>query len=450
MELSGKRKIIYGILGLLLVWAVILMFSWIQFTPKSDTASYVPDQANIVVKINNPTIIKQTAYNLLFSEKISSDDLAPFANLVSDDGEGNGLHFESDCFLFMENWKNHDILGIIVGLEDEELFAKNFISEENTIVVHNKSTGIILNIITSNDIDISLFNNYAQDLINGKVKNATTKLSFLENHSNNSLLEYYIKGHNRSFMQDITGDVEIENNHIVINAQANRNTIFSHDKILDFKAENRSKEKAFELTSGKLPDTIMRFFQKTLNEADIILPPVQSQNIQYYGSKIQNIEGKMMIQPQFDGIFRFYNDVDVKESSQKFAKLNERVMDSDSSHIIIGSTTYYLHQINDDHIYIGIHENYQFDFNSTSTVFEMNGDIKRVFDLEGDNFMVRLANIYSPFKNSKWLSNQIEDFNVRATPDEGFNSLKIEGEISFKENRSPALVLAEYFIRMTN
>ena len=125
-------------------------------------------------------------------------------------------------------------------------------------------------------------------------------------------------------------------------------------------------------------------------------------------------------------------------------------MDSDSSHIIIGSTTYYLHQINDDHIYIGIHENYQFDFNSTSTVFEMNGDIKRVFELEGDNFMVRLANIYSPFKNSKWLSNQIEDFTIRAVPGESFNSLQIEGEISFKENRSPALVLAEYFIRMTN
>lgn len=448
MELSKKSKIFFGVLILLFIWMAIISYSWLHFTPKSTSGDYVPNEANIVLKINSSTIIKSTASDLIFKNKLNPDQIGNFDNYFSEESQSDGINYEATSFLFTENWNNHEVIGFIVNLNNEDDFDKAFKSEENSVIVHNKSTGIILTVLSADDIDMSLYENYGKDLINGEIKNATERLPFVSTVTDESMMEYYIKGNSRSFMQDIVGDVRMQNNKVILNASANRNSIFSKDKILDFKSYNKSTNQAFEVTSGKLPDTVMTFFQNTLNQADIYLPEIQSQSIQYFGSKVENIEGKMMVQPQFDGIFRFYKDVNIKEKSEKFSNLNERVMDSDSSHIKIGTTTYYLHQINQDHIYIGVHENYQFDYNSDSTVFSVKGNLKNLFALDGKSYVVSIAKLLPAFKNSKWLADQIDNFDVNAKPSNNFNTLNIQGEITFLEEKSPALVLAEYFVRM--
>ena len=250
------------------------------------------------------------------------------------------------------------------------------------------------------------------------------------------------KGNKHTYIQDLELDIQFNNEKVSLNGvgKKNQGLNFSVEKYHMLKTPNRP---FLEFQSGKLPDSIYKFFKLIFDEVNIDVPEVTSQQMMIYGSSIQNIDGSIAYLPKLDWILRFDTIVNIDDQLSSIDSSTYNMQVINKKVIEIGGTTYYYKQISDHEIFIGVTESPEIELRQTQILPFMKGNPSVVLEVEGEGIIAQIFNVMPQVKYTKLFMENISYFDIH-TIDGKDDDLIIEGEVKLKDGKMMTVELVKF------
>lgn len=442
--ISKKGKIAAGFLIILMSVGVSLVLNFVAVKPTPKLHHHIPSGASLALKINNNNLIHRFFFDFLYKGQLTIKDVKQLnyrTNKIKP--PKTGIAINKDIIAFYEDWKEYDIVGFIFEVETPSIFARFLEEESNFIKAYNDGIGSIIIIPESlNEEQRQLLEFYAQDLVEENTNPNPTRIA-LSSSSPKSLFHAFFDGRSSGLTQNMNIEVFVEENKLFIEGSGTSNPTLTGKKQAHHYLKTPSTSDYLELNLGKLPDTLSHYFDKVLESVSIELPEITSQQIILYGFEILNIDGKMFVLPEFDGVFRFNENIEFKNEIQAF---NHFAFEAGLDSYEVEDLTYFYQQIDSNEIFVGLNKNPDFHEKKGEVLFSITGFPASALNIKGSGIIARIAQLVPPVQHSKQLFNNLDHFELTtsALPND---SLKISGSMVFPEEKTASIELLKFLLK---
>lgn len=441
---SKKGKIVLGVLIVMICFVITFILNFVAVKPESTLHHHIPSGASLTLKINNNNLIHRFFFDFLYKGKLKNKDIKQLnyrANKIKP--PNTGIAIDKDIIVFYEDWRSYHIIGFIFEVEDPATFATFVKNEPNYIKAYNEGVGSIIIIPESlNDEQRQLFEFYAKDLVVKNNNPNLTRIALSKSHPK-SLFHAFFDGRASGLTQNMDLEIFIDDNKVHIEGIGTTNPLLIEKKEHHHFLASPSTKDFLEINMGGLSDTLNNYLKKLLESVSVNLPSIASQQLIIYGLKITNIKGSLFILPEFDGIFRFDEKVDLNKEVHPF---NHFAFSSGKDSYEIEGITYYYHQIDSNEIHVGINPTPDFHEKQGDVLFSIKGYPASVLNIKGDGIIAKVALLLPVVQHSKHLFNSLDHFEINTTllPND---SLKVTGSMIFPEDKIASIEVLKFLLK---
>lgn len=445
--ISKTKKVIYSLLLLTIFWSSVWIVSLLNTSSDNSLINHLPSGVNTVIKVNNRQIFKRFIFDALYCSELSKNEFDQLKfNKTDVDIPSTGINISQNIFIFQDSWKNESITGFLFKLEDKNKFAVFKIKRSNIVKTFNDELGCILLLPEEVSREATdYFELYAADLLLPNKDKLKAKIALL-NSNKNSLFHLFFSGSNDAYVQDLSLETFIDKSTITFEGVGLKNPIISYDSVEHHSMDLPEKELFLEIQAGQLPDSVYGYIDLLLEDFDLELPHIVSQQVFIYGFMIDNLNGSIAFLPKFDGIFRFDNTIDIVNEIDSLTTNFKKVERIDSNKIRIGEINYYFKQITDNEIWIGTTENIVINKVEGAPLPRLRGNPAATLMIEGKGIIAQFAQMLPPVQYSKKLFNDLEyfDLHTELTSDD---KIRVTGEMRFKDNKTASIELMKFLMK---
>lgn len=445
MQKSLKYKSILSILVLLVgLWIVFYTAKFLNVKGTSDLEQFIPKDAQVVVRTNSKSIIKRFLTDVLYKSDFERKTLEKFNLRESNqDFKGFGIDITKHIIFFYEDWREKDVIGILVNLSDVKDFSA-LGNNKNIFTATNGKYGCLLYLPSAKNNNKDVFSIYTEDILKRNRDTSLAKLNLKKFGKSNGHFDVYFSGNQKSKINDLILQLTISNEEILIEGQAKKNPTIVKDTLPEFFLKTESTNHlAFKI--GSLPDTLEYYLSSVLNKIHVNLPKIKSQHIQLYGVGLENVASEMVVQPYFDGIFRFKDTLTLSNKISQITDVNDKIATISVDTIKIGNTNYFLKQLSNKDVFIGVTPNPEIYVEENAPIFYIKGEPEAILNINGNGWIADIARAIPQIRNSNSFFKEIEQFEIEAR--EGNNlDVTVQGKIAFAKNEQATLKIIDFFL----
>jgi len=415
---------------------ITAVFLTVSFPVKNESLKqFLPDEVEVIVSLNTEQLIKTFLFDALYKSEFNSKDIKQLEKATqSKRSESNGIMYNGEVVFFYDIWRNIPIQGLLFNLSNHKAFQDFSPEGKNIIKASNGKQGMILTL--KKDADEELIQ-YAQSFAD--------RFSNKKGHGDlvqSEMMRLNYKGNKHTYIQDLELDIQFNNEKVSLNGvgKKNQGLNFSVEKYHMLKTPNRP---FLEFQSGKLPDSIYKFFKLIFDEVNIDVPEVTSQQMMIYGSSIQNIDGSIAYLPKLDWILRFDTIVNIDDQLSTIDSSTYNMQVINKKVIEIGGIPYYYKQISDHEIFIGVTESPEIELRQTQILPFIKGNPSVVLEVEGKGIIAQIFNVMPQVKYTKLFMENISYFDIHTFNGEA-DDLIIEGEVKLKDGKMMTVELVKF------
>lgn len=445
--LSTAKKVVYSLLLLTIFWSSVWIVSILNTSSDSSLINHLPSGVNTVVKVNNRQIFKRVIFDALYSSELSKNEFEQLKfNKQGIEIPSTGIDISQNIFIFQDAWENESVTGFLFKLNDKNAFAEFKIDKPNVVKTFNDEVGCILLLPKNASQEaISYYELYAADLLLPNKDKLKAKIA-LSSSQKKSLFHLFFAGSNQAYVQDLSIEAFIDKSTISFEGIGSKNPTISYDSVEHYSMTSPEKELFLEIQAGQLPDSVYSYIDLLLEDFDLKLPHVVSQQVFIYGFMIDNLDGSTAFLPKFDGIFRFKKTIDIVDEIDSLSTNNKKVKRLDTNKIRIGEIDYYFKQITNKEIWIGVTENIAINKVEGAPLPRLKGNPAATLMIEGKGIIAQFAQMFPPVLYSKKLFNDLEYFDIHTelTSDD---KIRVTGEMRFENNKTASIELMKFLMK---
>ena len=445
--INRKKKAIATGIILFVLWLNYFLVAFFLRDENNQLHQFIPADATISMRINNDVLVRRMMYDLFYQSNFTNDELQMLTfKSESASLPALGIDITKEIILFYEDWNNKSIVGWLFHISNVKDFEKYTFNNPSIIKSHSGNLGcaLILSSEPSKE-EVALFVQYANDLLI-PVRDLSATKRFFAKDPKDALLQVYFEGEKGGFLQKSGVNISFKNEQLLFAGVGKKNPLvdYSQDS-LHYIVSSRMND-YLEIKAGELPDTIQNYVNYLLKNSNVQLPAVSSQHLMMYGVEIDNIKGSMAILPKFDAIFRFEQNISYEEIVTNISTIDAKLKHEGSNSFSLGAVQYFIQQVSENEIYIGVHESPAITYTSNPYFFQISGNLSSLFTIEGTGIIAQIAQMMPEVQNSKQFFGSVETFDIHAYMDEN-EEIIIHGNMSFPKEKMASLEFFKYMIR---
>lgn len=431
-----------------MMWVVLLLLPLLLNQSNDKLLSHTPKDAYAVVSVNNRKIIERFLFDALYAKGFTVNELEQLDYNRNDiEVPSSGIDLRENIVIFQTDYKKATVTGFIFKLIDDEAFSEYELRDEEEIKYFDEEIGCILLLpeeVSSNETAKLYFEQYAQKVVKTTLNELPSKK--LVGEDNNRLINLYYRGHKQTYIQNLELSAHIKGSTIYFEGSGNKNVNISYESGTYTQIKSPGSEPYLEVRAGQLPDSVYSYFDVITEKFNISVPPVTSQQLYFYGFKIDNIDGSTAFLPKFDGVFRFADSVNLLRAVDSLCAAEHKVIRENQRCIKVGDIHYHFRQQSPFEIVAGITENPTLEKFNKAPLPLLRGNPAATLNFEGDGIIAQIAQMLPPVKYSRKLFNDLEYFEIHTENGEG-NTLKIKGEMRFPSDQKASLELFKFLMK---
>lgn len=446
--MSNKSKnIIIGSIFFVFLALTIIVTSTIVSRKNDVLINSIPTNAEVYVKVNNPTLIRRLMFDVLFKSDFEKRDFKKI-DIRQDDVSlpVTGIDLTQEAYFFIESWGENDVITFLFYINNQKAFGE-FAKENENIVSHSEDNKACILIIPESlkedQESIEKFEMYAKDLLKPSPDKSPARIA-LSQKKKNSLFQFFIKGSSESILKNISFDLILKENSLKLEGQAEKNPIYFIDDQEDWtELKNPFKDDYLQISSSRLPDTLNYYISKVLRGINISTPNIKSNQVYLYGFEVDNLGGSMAFLPDFDGVFRFEDTLKIPKQDS----LTPKYLELNSDKIKVGNFDYYIRKISEKELYIGRNPEPQFIRNKAKNNFQVQGDLSTILNIEGSGIIAKVTKLLPQVQHTKQLFKKLEKFEILSEESGDENVVKINGIMQFSDEETASIEIIKYLLK---
>ncbi len=431
-------KILITIILLGLLWITLFFLVFALPPKKAALTELLPDDTDMVLSVNMHQLLSTLFIDATYKTKLNPEDLAALKDKrISKENLFKGVDFNNEVVFFYDSWKNELVKGLLFNLSNEKKFNQISTAKDNVIKASNHQQGIFIYLDkNASQETIDHYTRFAQEAMKSKKSNGSYP------HLD-GIMNLNFKGNHFSYIQDLTVNVKMKDEHLILKGKGQLDSILPLKKM--HMLETPSDRKYFEIQSGKLPDSVFKHLDGFMQQLNIQLPRVTSQQVLLYGIAIENYRGSPLILPKMDLVLRFDSLV-VMDSLLKNIDKDVKHIKVEGHFIEIGNVKYYYQQLSDNEIYLGVTETPKTSYIETRVLPLTKGFPSVILDIKGKGIIARIINLLPQVKNTKMFLKDVDYYDIHSEFITD-NKLKIDGKIRLEKGKMMSVGLAEFMLK---
>ncbi len=441
MQLEFKLKRIFPVLfGLLFLWGTFLLSEFLFAKKTNENAFYIPESAEIVVKMDAKSFFQSAIYDVFLDDK-DKEVFSQVEKMTQKDFDNSpwkdaGIDLLSDVIYFEKSVSGGKITGFLFNLTDAKNFKANISSmvSENQFFNANENVGILIS--TTSGISDKLAKAFASQALTKK--NVNPKIFTSENKEGQILS---LSTSSKSPFGKGQMNVQLLSNQLILEGE--------------FTAQNNNstsnwtlKKDGFHLLSGIIPQNLADTLQSKMNADGFNLPKINRLSVNYRGTNI----GENNILPDGDLLLSFDSKLDRKalvENQIPWQKLGFVVEASTPNGLLLikEEKAYTLRILDDFTLFFGSNTSNLLQKKNTD-LFLLEGDLTNITEINGGGLMTVGLNFYPPYKASKTLFQSLSVAEIKFKAINGNN--KLTGKFTFKNEKTVVTEMLRFLLTLNN
>ena len=446
------RKSFFQFLSIfvLLVFAWLLLFfnQAILAEKSNNNTLHVPDNASFAIRIDGRELAEKSLFSVFLESKdevvISLLQQSVSKNLKNEGQFKNyGIDYLSDIVAFELPYKNTFIQGILVNVNNKQLFNKNLNGSKSVFAYHD-GVGVIFNYSNFNDqISIIELKKIADNIVKTPSKNASG--NFIAHHGTGKFIETFSRGSyfgKASYFSKTNALFELQENSLLLSGKLEIN--------LKSPSEIRTLSKIIEpkgihFSSTIIPTLLADSLNGWLKQFSLKIPSIKTISMNLIETKIINHSSGFFVIPQIELFINFDKNFSIQEFLSSPELITYLAYSLQKNHISFQEEKLFFKQINSNSIYIGITENPTFkNINSNESV-KIQGDLKSLTTIKGGGLMTAFLEMMPIYSASKNLVKHTESLNLSFVKTNKKN-IDLKGELKFTKDHYPMNELIKFLL----
>jgi hypothetical protein len=441
MHLEFKLKRILPVLfGLLFLWGTFLLSEFLFAKKTNENAFYIPESAELVVKIDAKSFFQSAVYDVFLDDK-DKEVFAQLEKMVQGDFDNSpwkdsGIDLLSDVIYFEKSISKGKISGFLFNLTDAKNFKANISSmvSENQFFNANANVGILIS--TTSGISDKQAKAFASKALTKK--NVNPKI-FTSESKEGQILS--VSTSSKSPFGKGQMNVQLLSNQLILEGEfAAQNNISTSNWTL--------KKDGFHLLSGIVPQNLADTLQSKMNADGFNLPKINRLSVNYRGTNI----GENNILPDGDLLLSFDSKLDRKalvENQIPWQRLGFVVEASTPNGLLLikEEKAYTLRVLDDFTLFFGSNTANLVQQKNTD-LFLLEGDLTNITEINGGGLMTVGLNFYPPYKASKTLFQSLSVAEIKFKSMNGKNTLN--GKFEFKNEKTVITEMLRFLLTLNN
>lgn len=429
-----------------MLWVVMALLPLLMNQSDDKLLLHTPKDAFAIVSVNNRKIIERFMFDALYAKGFSENELEQLEyNTEEVNISNSGIDLRENVVIFQSDYKKATLTGFIFKITNQTEFSSFELRGKNEIKYFNDEIGCILLLPQEYNSDESLrLEQYAKGIVLESRNDLPEGL--LQKNNDERLINFFYGGGQHSYIHDLELAVRIEDNSIFFEGKGIKNPEIKYQSGTYSQIRKPGIEPYLEIRAGQLPDSVYSYFDVITREFNVELPKVTSQQLFFYGFKIDNINGSTAFLPKFDGVFRFADSINVVETVDSLCAADHKIHKEHDGCIRVGEVHYHYKQLSPFEIVAGITNNLELEEINKAPLPLIQGNPAATINFEGEGIIAQIAQMLPPVKYSKKLFNDLEYFEIH-TENEDDEQLLIKGQMRFPKEKTASLEIFKYLMK---
>lgn len=445
-----KRFFQFLSIFVLLVFAWLLLFfnQAILAEKSNNNTLHVPDNANYAIRIDGRELAEKTLFSIFLESKdevVISLLQSSISKNMNTEGQfkNYGIDYLSDIVIFEIPYKRSTIQGILVNVNNKQLFNKNLNGSKSVFACHD-DVGVIFNYSNFKDqVPSSELKKIAVNIVKTTSKN--TPENFIAHHGPGKFVETYSKSSNfgeSTYFGKSTVLFELQEKSLLLSGKLDLNSknttaINPLTKIIE--------PKGIHFSSTIIPTVLVDSLNGWLKQFSLTIPSINTISLNHIETKIINHSSGFFVIPQIELLIQFNKDFSIQELLSSPELITYLAYSLQKNHISFQEEKIFFKQINSKSIYIGITENPTFKTVNSNEVVKIEGNLKALTTIKGGGMMTAFLEMLPIYSASKNLVKHTESLNLSFVKTNK-NNIDLKGELKFTKDHYPMNELIKFLL----
>lgn len=428
MKINQRIAQFFQLLGLLLLlWSSFLVVRFFLERTESELQFTVPKSASLNVKVDGDKLINSVLFVTIIEKRDPelAKKIRVLLNKNDNSSERKNIFIGVDLFhtiqFFRDKWDNQSIEGFIFKIDNSELWDSQApqLFGSNSVVLRNKTTGLVL--LSGNLNKLSLETYYK--------KNMTSFLIVDENKEHSNLLVYkqYFPSENGNLITNISANGNLYKNLFIL-----KGSILPTDN-LQLESQRYQLSPSHLSVNGRLlpkiwNDLLYDFCAKNLDS----IPKIESFSLNYSGLELTTTANQVLPLPSMELVLSFDKSFSIIEFVSNVISNRDVDVQVFDDYIQIGKRIYYVKQLDEKSIYIGINKKPVFQKVNNEMILSIKGNPKELINVKGSRFVTAMIKMSDTYKSFETLFSSSENVSLEVKSSNR-KVLIYEGKFEFKE-----------------
>lgn len=435
---------------------VLLVFAWlflffnqtILAKNANNNTLHVPDNANYAIRIDGRELAEKTLFSIFLESKdevVISLLQSSISKNMNTEGQfkNYGIDYLSDIVIFEIPYKRSTIQGILVNVNNKQLFNKNLNGSKSVFACHD-DVGVIFNYSNFKDqVPSSELKKIAVNMVKTTSKN--TPENFIAHHGPGKFVETYSKSSNfgeSTYFGKSTVLFELQEKSLLLSGKLDLNSknttaINPLTKIIE--------PKGIHFSSTIIPTVLVDSLNGWLKQFSLTIPSINTISLNHIETKIINHSSGFFVIPQIELLIQFNKDFSIQELLSSPELITYLAYSLQKNHISFQEEKIFFKQINSKSIYIGITENPTFKTVNSNEVVKIEGNLKALTTIKGGGMMTAFLEMLPIYSASKNLVKHTESLNLSFVKTNK-NNIDLKGELKFTKDHYPMNELIKFLL----
>ena len=445
-----KRFFQFLSIFVLLVFAWLLLFfnQAILAEKSNNNTLHVPDNASFAIRIDGRELAEKTLFSIFLESKdevVISLLQSSISKNMNTEGQfkNYGIDYLSDIVIFEIPYKRSTIQGILVNVNNKQLFNKNLNGSKSVFACHD-DVGVIFNYSNFKDqVPSSELKKIAVNIVKTTSKN--TPENFIAHHGPGKFVETYSKSSNfgeSTYFGKSTVLFELQEKSLLLSGKLDLNSknttaINPLTKIIE--------PKGIHFSSTIIPTVLVDSLNGWLKQFSLTIPSINTISLNHIETKIINHSSGFFVIPQIELLIQFNKDFSIQELLSSPELITYLAYSLQKNHISFQEEKIFFKQINSKSIYIGITENPTFKTVNSNEVVKIEGNLKALTTIKGGGMMTAFLEMLPIYSASKNLVKHTESLNLSFVKTNK-NNIDLKGELKFTKDHYPMNELIKFLL----
>ncbi len=433
---------------LVFAWLFLFFNQTILANNANNNTLHVPDNASFAIRIDGRELAEKTLFSIFLESKdevVISLLQSSISKNMNTEGQfkNYGIDYLSDIVIFEIPYKRSTIQGILVNVNNKQLFNKNLNGSKSVFACHD-DVGVIFNYSNFKDqVPSSELKKIAVNIVKTTSKN--TPENFIAHHGPGKFVETYSKSSNfgeSTYFGKSTVLFELQEKSLLLSGKLDLNSknttaINPLTKIIE--------PKGIHFSSTIIPTVLVDSLNGWLKQFSLTIPSINTISLNHIETKIINHSSGFVVIPQIELLIQFNKDFSIQELLSSPELITYLAYSLQKNHISFQEEKIFFKQINSKSIYIGITENPTFKTVNSNEVVKIEGNLKALTTIKGGGMMTAFLEMLPIYSASKNLVKHTESFNLSFVKTNK-NNIDLKGELKFTKDHYPMNELIKFLL----